>query len=100
LDKDTPLSRTVKRVFFTAQSSTDCISNMYGFDFRQAQRTASDPTLAFLGQKAARSVNPPWRNNVKLKLIAKAGSTRMVVSRPRPSRAIFREGRFWRKAEP
>ena len=26
------------------------------------------------------------------KLIAKAGSTRMAVSRPRPSRTIFREG--------
>src|ERR1700751_5159215 len=39
LDKDAPLSRTVKRqgVFFAAQSSADCITNMSGFDFRQAQ---------------------------------------------------------------
>src|SRR5215472_4663989 len=39
LDKDAPLSRTVKRagVFFADQSSADCITNMSGFDFRQAQ---------------------------------------------------------------
>src|SRR5215470_20293393 len=39
LDKDAPLSRTVKRqgAFFAAQSSADCITNMFGFDFRHAQ---------------------------------------------------------------
>jgi hypothetical protein len=39
LDKDAPLSRTAKRagVFFADQSSADCITNMSGFDFRQAQ---------------------------------------------------------------
>jgi transposase InsO family protein len=36
LDKDAPLSRTVKRqgVFFAVQSSADCITNISGFDFR------------------------------------------------------------------
>jgi hypothetical protein len=36
LDKDAPLSRTVKRagVYFTARSSADCITNISGFDFR------------------------------------------------------------------
>ena len=40
LDKDAPLSRTVKRgqgAFFAAQSSADCTTNMFGFDFREAQ---------------------------------------------------------------
>ena len=40
LDKDAPLSRTVKRagrIFFAAQSSADRITNISGFDFRQAQ---------------------------------------------------------------
>ncbi|MDB5607244.1 MAG: hypothetical protein JWP25_4144 [Bradyrhizobium sp.] len=31
------------------------------------------------------------------KLNAKAGSTRMAVSRPRPSRSV--KGRFWREAD-
>ena len=42
LDKDAPLSRTVKRAaFFAAQSSADCTTNMFGFDFRQAQGTSA-----------------------------------------------------------
>jgi transposase InsO family protein len=36
LDKDAPLSRTVKRAgrILAAQSSADCTTNMFGFDFR------------------------------------------------------------------
>jgi hypothetical protein len=35
-------------------------------------------------------VNPPWKR-CEAKLIAKAGSLEWPVSRPRPSRTIFRE---------
>jgi hypothetical protein len=39
LDKDAPLSRTVQRagVFFAFQSWAGCITNIFGFDLRQAQ---------------------------------------------------------------
>src|SRR4029077_18195882 len=37
LDKDAPLSRTGQGAFFAARSSADCTTNMFGFDFRQAQ---------------------------------------------------------------
>ena len=61
LDKDAPLSRTVRGqgVFFAAQSSADCTTNMFGFDFRQAQGkkmtccSASAPEVV-----EARSVSP------------------------------------------
>src|SRR5215469_1681141 len=48
LDKDAPLSRTVKRagVFFADQSSADCITNMSGFDFRQAHGLALRPAFS------------------------------------------------------
>src|SRR6202035_1085104 len=36
LDKEAPLSRSVKRAG-AVQSSADCTTNIFGFDFRQAQ---------------------------------------------------------------
>jgi hypothetical protein len=49
LNKDSPLSRTVKRqgVFFAAQSSADCFINMSGFDLRQAQPLHSGLSLRY-----------------------------------------------------
>jgi hypothetical protein len=63
LDKDAPLSRTVQRagVFFAFQSWAGCITNIFGFDLRQAQLS-------------------PW--NVKRRLALSTGAGSVISAMP------------------